>query len=78
MYIFMCYMPTKSLHDKSIYHVACVKKIKFGAKNKTFHITIFIFLHRPQNVSIFGKTLQTRLDYEYKNAKNLINFILMF
>jgi hypothetical protein len=29
-YIFTCYMPTKSLHDKSTCHVACVKKIKFG------------------------------------------------
>jgi hypothetical protein len=50
-------------------HVACVKKINFGAKNKAFHMTIFVFLHRSQNVSVFGKTLQTRLDCEYVNAK---------
>jgi hypothetical protein len=35
-YIFTCYMPTKSLQDKLTCHVACMKKIKFGAKNKAF------------------------------------------
>jgi hypothetical protein len=74
-YIFTCYMPTKSLHDKSTYHVACVKKIKFGAKHKAFHMPIFDFLHRPQNVSVFGETLQTRLDCEYVNANFLSNFL---
>jgi hypothetical protein len=78
MYIFKCYMPIKSLHDKSTYHVACVKKIKFGAKNKTFHIIIFVFLQRPQNISVFSKTLQTYLDCEYVNAKKLVNFFLTF
>jgi hypothetical protein len=33
----------QSLHDKSTYHVTCVKKIKYNAKNKAFHMTIFIF-----------------------------------
>jgi hypothetical protein len=42
-YIFTCYMPTKLLHDKSTCHVVCVKKIKFGAKNKVFHMTIVLF-----------------------------------
>jgi hypothetical protein len=69
-------MPTKSLHDKSTCHVMCVKKIKFDAKNKAFHISIFVFLHRPQNISIFGETLQTRLDCEYVNEKKLVNFFL--
>jgi hypothetical protein len=55
-------------------HVACVKNIKVDAKNKAFHLTILVFLHRPQNVSIFGETLQTRLDCEYVNAKFLVNF----
>jgi hypothetical protein len=55
--------------------VACVKKIKFGAKNKVFHMTIFVFSHRPQNVSVFGGTLQSCLDDEYVNAKILVNFL---
>jgi hypothetical protein len=50
------------------------KKIKFGTKNKAFHTTIFIFLHRPQNVLVFGETLQTCLDCEFVNAKILVNF----
>jgi hypothetical protein len=54
--------------------VACAKKIKFDAKNKAFHMTIFVFLYKSQNVSVFGKTLQTRLDCEYVNAKILVNF----
>jgi hypothetical protein len=45
MYIFMCYMPTKSLHNKSTCHMVCAKKIKFNAKNKIFHMTIFVFFY---------------------------------
>jgi hypothetical protein len=44
-YIFMCYMPTKSLHDKSSV-VRRVKEKKFGAKNKAFHTTFLFILHR--------------------------------
>jgi hypothetical protein len=58
--------------------MACVKKIKFSAKNKTFDMTIFVFLYRPQNILVFGKTLQTRLDCEDVNAKFLVNFFLIF
>jgi hypothetical protein len=64
----MCYMFTKLLHDKSMCHVTCIKKIKFDAKYKTFPMIIFIFLHRPQNVSVFNEILQTRSDCEYVNA----------
>jgi hypothetical protein len=52
----------------------CKKKI--DAKSKTFHMIIFVFLHIPQNVSVFGETLQTRLDCEYINAKLLVDFYL--
>jgi hypothetical protein len=44
MYIFTCYMHTKSLHDKLTCHVACVKKIKFSVKNKAFHVTFFFYI----------------------------------
>jgi hypothetical protein len=60
-------MPTKSLHDKSTGHVACVRTIKFSAKSKAFYMTIFVFLYRPQNVSV-------KRAYEYVNAKKLVNF----
>ena len=36
-YIFTCYVLTKSFHKKSTYHVTCVKKTKFSAKNNAFH-----------------------------------------
>jgi hypothetical protein len=58
--------------------MACVKKTKFGAKNKTFDMTIFVFLHRAQKVSIVGETLQTHLDCEYVNAKFSVIFFYHF
>jgi hypothetical protein len=58
--------------------VSCIKNIKFGAKNKTFHMIIFIFLHRPQKVSVFDKTLQTHSDCGYVNAKINCQFFLHF
>jgi hypothetical protein len=39
---------------------------------------IFVFFRRPQNTSVFGKTLQTRLDCEYVNAKKIVNFFKYF
>jgi hypothetical protein len=42
--------------------VACVKKTNFDTKNKAFYMTIFVFLHRPLKVSVFGETLQAHLD----------------
>jgi hypothetical protein len=38
----MCYMPTKSFHNKSMRHVTCVKKQKFDAKSKAFDMTNFV------------------------------------
>jgi hypothetical protein len=37
-------------------------------------MTIFVFLHIPLKVSVFGKTLQTHLDSGYVNIKKIINF----
>jgi hypothetical protein len=54
--------------------MAFVKKIKFDAKNWAFHMTILSFLHIPQKVSVFDKTLQTHLDCIYVNTKYLIKF----
>jgi hypothetical protein len=42
-YIFTCYVLTKSFHKKSTYHVTCVKKTKFSAKNNVFHKINFLF-----------------------------------
>jgi hypothetical protein len=44
------------------------------AKNKAFHMIIFVILHRQQNILVFGKTLQTRLYCEYVNVKILVKF----
>jgi hypothetical protein len=35
----------------------------------------FSFLYIPQNVSVFGETLQTHLDCEYVNANFLVCFL---
>jgi hypothetical protein len=53
---------------RQINNVACVKTIKFSAKNKVFYMTIFVFLYRPQNVSV-------KRAYEYVNAKKLEFFL---
>jgi hypothetical protein len=37
-------------------------------------MTIFVFLHRPYKVSVFGETLQTYLDYRYVNEKKIGQF----
>jgi hypothetical protein len=56
-----------------------VKKIKFGDKNKAFHMTIFIFFNRPQNISFYGETLQMCLDCEYLNKNyQFLNFRIYF
>jgi hypothetical protein len=51
-YIFTCYMPIKSFHDKSSV-VQHVKEKKFSAKNKAFHTTFFSFYidHRKYRFS---------------------------
>jgi hypothetical protein len=51
-YIFTCYMPTKSFHDKSSI-VWRVNEKKFGAKNKAFHTIFFSFYidHRKYRFS---------------------------
>jgi hypothetical protein len=35
----------KVLYEKLTCRLGCVKKTKFGAKNKTFCETYFVFLH---------------------------------
>jgi hypothetical protein len=52
------------------------KKTNFGAKNKAFHMIMFIFFTWTKKVSVFGETLQMYLDCGYLNAKNLVNFFL--
>jgi hypothetical protein len=54
----------------------CKKTIN-GDKIKAFHMTIFfLFLHRPEKVSVFRKTLQTHLDCGYVNAKKIYHIFL--
>jgi hypothetical protein len=43
IYIFTCYIPTKSFHDKLMCCVTSVKKINFGPKNKAFHMIFLSF-----------------------------------
>jgi hypothetical protein len=57
MHIYLYVLHAHKVVAQQIDHVPCVKKIKFGAKNKTFYMTIFFCLFRPQNVSVFGETL---------------------
>jgi hypothetical protein len=53
----MRYASTKSFHEKTTYHVTCVKKIIFGAKNNAFHtITFIFFLQRPEKILVFRET----------------------
>jgi hypothetical protein len=66
--------PTKLFHDKSTCYVVYVKKTKFSAKNKAFDMTNFVFLHRPQKVSVYDETLQTHLDCAYVNAEFFVIF----
>jgi hypothetical protein len=46
-YIFTCYMPTKSSHNKSMCRVACVKRQILVLKIRHFTWQFFSFLHRP-------------------------------
>jgi hypothetical protein len=49
-----------------------LKRQNFGAKNKTFYYTFFVFLHRP--MSVFRETLGTHM--YYRNVH--VNFFLEF
>jgi hypothetical protein len=69
MYIFTCYILTKSFHEKSTCCVACVQKIKLGAENKAFHKINFLFFyieHKKYRFSV--KTLRTHKDCEEVGA----------
>jgi hypothetical protein len=43
MYVFTCCVCTKSFHEKSTCRLAYVKWTNFGAKNKIFYGTCFVF-----------------------------------
>jgi hypothetical protein len=73
-YIFTCYVSTKLFHEKSTCRVACVKKQKFGPKNKACHKINFVFFTWPQKIWIYGETLQMHIYYGDVHAEFFVNF----
>jgi hypothetical protein len=43
MYVFTCYVCTKSFYEKLTCHLAYVKKTNFDAKKKILYHTCFVF-----------------------------------
>jgi hypothetical protein len=62
-YVFTYYVCTKSLHEKTTYRLAYVKKIKFGAKIRYFTIHVLSFYIDHMKCPIFRETLVTHMDY---------------
>jgi hypothetical protein len=56
MYVFTCYVCTKSFYEKPTCHLAYVKKTNFDAKKKHCIIYVLSFLHRPRAMLFFCKT----------------------
>jgi hypothetical protein len=50
---------TKSFHEKLTYHLGCVKKIKFVAKNKAFCEICFVFFTSTIKIFIFTKLYES-------------------
>jgi hypothetical protein len=56
--------------------VSCVKKIKIGARNKTFHMIFCYLFTYTTKIFTFRKILRTHKDYEDVIAKqNFQNFL---
>jgi hypothetical protein len=58
--------------------MAHVKKTKIGAKTKACQNITFVFLHRPQKISIVDETLRTPIYYGDVHAEFFINFSRQF
>jgi hypothetical protein len=68
-YAFTCCVCTKWFHKKLTCRLAYVRKTNFGAKNKTFYGTCFVFLHRSRAMSFFCETLRMYMDYGHVYVK---------
>jgi hypothetical protein len=55
MYIFTCYVRTKSFHEISTCHLSCVRKTKFCVKNKVFCETYFVIFTSTIKKIVFAK-----------------------
>jgi hypothetical protein len=64
MYIFMLYVPMKSLQGKPTFYVVYVKITKFGTKISYFVTRFFLsYLHTVGKISVFHKTLCEHVEY---------------
>jgi hypothetical protein len=78
VYISTCYVCTKSFHEKPTCHLSCVKKREFGAKNKAFYKTCFIFFASITKILVFHKIVLKISGWVNKfNLRCLIHYIFL-
>jgi hypothetical protein len=73
VYIFTCYMRTKTFHEKLTCRLGYVKKINLLLKIRRFMKNLYLFIIVHKNI-VFCETIRTHIDCRDIHVKFLLNF----